>query len=135
MSDSTILTYRAGASADLRTSAGLIVGIGAKAGGKARVDIITASSAQAAGVVVRAEPSPATGQSVSVCVGGVCSVVVGATFTAGTTVPYFKAGAGGRAVPAAAGDHYIGYLLLDENTNLADGDLAKCYISRGQLNA
>jgi hypothetical protein len=135
VSDSTIRTYRAGAAADLRASAGLIVGAGAKAGGKARVDIITASSAQAVGVVVRAEPEPTVGQSVSVCVEGVCSVVVGATFTAGTTLPYFKAGTGGKAVPAAAGDYFIGYLLLDDNTDLADGDVTQCVISRGQLNA
>lgn len=130
---SLIVPSNAGAAADLRASVGRIVDVAAVAGGAGRVALATANSVHGFGVLVDAETLPAQGQRVNVCILGRCEVILGAAFTPGTTAPYFTSDGAGAAVPAAAGQFYIGRLILQDGAVLAAGDRVPCVVHPGEL--
>lgn len=107
--------YHAGAAVDLRGKAGHIVTRGATVGGKAVVALATAESALALGSIKEVGLG-ALGQPITVCCQGKAQVRLGATFTPGTDSGFFKSDADGKAVPAAAGEAYVGRLLFTETS-------------------
>lgn len=118
------VSYHAGAAADLSGAECLIVQRAASAGNKAVVEVADGLDAKCLGVATKVLYG-AVGQTVTVCVFGLCQVLLGATFTPGTQSGFFKSDANGAAVPAAAGEAYVGRLLFNETSAaLAAGDKA-----------
>lgn len=116
--------FYAGAAVDLRGKAGHIVVRGTTANNKAVVALATAESALALGVIKEVDLG-SLGQAVTVCCQGKTQVRLGATFTPGTDSGFFKSDADGKAVPAAAGEAFVGRLLFTETSaTLTAGGLA-----------
>lgn len=126
------VTVYAPAASDYRGKEGCIVNIAAKAGGLPRVALATGASAQSFGVIEEVMFG-AVGQQLRVADAGTSFVLLGDGWTAGTTDPAFMSDANGAAVPATAGSRIVGRLCLDEITNLAAGNRAKCIVAPGEL--
>jgi hypothetical protein len=121
-------TYHAGAAVDATGYEYKIVKRGANAGGKAIVELCTAAAIDSIGVVQDVGLG-SVGQSLAVCVGGVCKVKLGGVFTPGTTRAAFTSDASGLAVAAADNELAVGYLLMDEAVTYASGDVVNAIVN------
>ena len=128
MPSSNYESITAEASTNLGANAGYIV----KVTNANELQLAAAATTVPKGIIETARN--AVGGECNVVLSGFAHVIVGATFTAGTTTPAFMSDAAGKAIPfvAAAGNYKVGE-LLNSHKDLAAGDVCACNVNIGTI--